>query len=102
MNPDELYSCLRSCILDTAEESVPKIKANGKHKSWWDEELSDKYAEVKKKRNRYKKRSDGCRLEQLLAAKKDFQELFQEKLASHMSKVVESMNGQQTELWKVV
>ena len=100
MNPDELYSCLKSCVIKTAEESIPKIKANGKHKSWWDEDMSEKYNEVKKKRNRYKKRSDGSRLEQLLAAKKEFQKMFSEKLANHMCRVVE--NGQQTELWKVV
>ena len=99
MDQDELYMNLKACIIESAGNSIPKINVNGKHKSWWDEEMSEKYQEVKRKKNRFKKRSDSARLNSYNDAKKEFQELFKEKQNTHMSNLLESMEGNQAEMW---
>ena len=60
MDQDELYISIKSCILESAAKTIPKINVNGKHKSWWDDEMSAAYKEVKRQKNRFKKRSDGA------------------------------------------
>ena len=52
-DPDMLYDKIKCSIRDSAEDSVPRLRVNGKHKSWWDEELEEKYKEMKKAKNLY-------------------------------------------------
>ena len=102
MDHHQLYNNLRKCMLEAAETTIPQINANGKHKSWWDEELTEKHQEVKKKKNSFRKRSDGARLQQYREVKQEFQVLFQEKRRVFMSKLLDQMNGNQSEMWKVI
>ena len=45
---DQLYIRIKEDIISAANETIPKIRANGKHKSWWDEELNNLYKAMKK------------------------------------------------------
>ena len=100
--PDQMYDIIKNNLLSVAEDTFGKINFNGKHKSWWDDELRLKFLDLKRRKRKYKQRSDRSKLEQYLNSKSEFYEIFHEKRSNFVADMVESMDGSQVEMWRMI
>ena len=101
-DPDEINNMIRNNLQKVAEDQFGSITYNGKHKSWWDHELTSSYREMTTKRRKFQRRSDESKLQQFLVAKNDFYELFKKKNTEFIVEMVETMEGSQTGMWQMM